>query len=376
MATGMTYARARLWLGISCVGTMVVVSVLLLLFRVPAQLLARGMAPFGTEVAQFVGVLFAYAFLSGPFDFFGGYILPKEYERSTLRFPQFLGRWLRGVLMHSTILLIIALTLLNAAKVGGFGMFLGTYLALNLILLLLQPLIANLLAGSIYRKADTETEQAKVRFAANSNSYYTGGIAGLPGMERVIVPDWWRAAFTAEQMKTILLRRTGVLRNGSRTRGLLLALLWNTFGACLSALLSGHLSTVGGLVTFSLWFTLWNFIGLLLLPAPSQRGVFGGDTFALRHGAEKQILEATIAQLDTYQDDEVSRFPSVETYFHPIPSVERRLTSLDAGGSAEIGAWHGARMAIYLSWAGGSFLSRAVHCNCGRPDVWAFLPCD
>ncbi len=376
MAMGMTYARARLWLGISCVGTIVVVSVLLLLFRVPAYLLATKRASFVTDVAQLAGVLFAYAFLSGPFDFFGGCILPKEYGRSTLRFPQFLGRWLRGVLLHSTILLLISLALLNAAKVGGFPLFLGAYLTLNLVLLLLQPLLANLLGGMTYRRTDKQTGHSKVLFAAIPNPYYTGGIAGLPGRERVIVPEWWRTAFSAEQLETILLRRTGVLRKGSRTRGLLLALLWNTFGVCLSALLSGHLATVAGVVTFSLWFTLWNFIGLLLLPATSQRGVFGGDTFALRHGAKKQTLEAIIAQLDTYQDDEVSRVPGVETYFHPIPSVERRLTLLDAGGSAEIGAWHGARMAIYLSWAGGSFLSRAVHCNCGRPDVWVFLPCD
>lgn len=376
MTMGMTYARARLWLGISCVGTMVVVSVLLLLFRVSSYLLATGMVPFGTEVAQLAGVLFVYAFLSGPFDFCGGYILPKEYKRSTLRFPQFLGRWLRGVVLHSAILLLIALALLNSAKVGGLPVFLGAYLTLNIVLLLLQAPLARLLGGMTYRKAYTETGQSKVLFAANPNPYYMGGIAGLPGMERVIVPEGWRNAFSAEQLETILLRRTGVLRNGSRTRGLLLALLWNTFGACLSALLSGHLATVAGLVTFSLWFTLWNFIGLLLLPASSQRGVFGGDTFALQHGARKQALEAIIAQLDTYQDDEVSRVPGVETYFHPIPSVERRLTLLDAGGSADIGMWHGTRMAIYLSWAGGSFLSRAVHCNCGRPDVWVFLPCD
>ena len=373
----MTYARARLWLGISCVGTMVVVSVLLLLFRVPAHLLAIGRSPFGTEVAQLAGVLFAYAFLSSPFDVFGGYILPKEYGRSTIRLTQFLSKWLRGVLLHTAILLLIALVLLNAAKAGGFPMFLGVYITLNLVLLLLQAPLANLLGGMTYhRKSNLEAGRFKALFTSNPNPYYTGGIAGLPGLERVIAPEWWRTAFSAEQLEAILLRRTGVLRNGSRTRGLLLALLWNTCGACLSALLSGRLETVAGVVTFSLWFTLWNFIGLLLLPAPSQKGVFGGDTFALRHGAKKQALEAVIAQLDTYQDDEVSRVPGVETYFHPIPSVERRLTLLEASGSAEIGAWHGARMAIYLSWAGCSFLSRAVHCNCGRPDVWVFLPCD
>lgn len=172
------------------------------------------------------------------------------------------------------------------------------------------------------------------------------------------------------------MRRVGVLRNGSRARGLLLAIGWNLAGFCLAFLLSGHVTSVAGLVTFNLWFTLWNFLGLLVLPSPSQRGVFGGDAFALQHGVEKQILHTVIQQLDKDQDDEYSRSRGVETYFHPIPSVERRVTLLNSGGSPESGAWHAARMAIYLSWAGGSFLSRAVHCNCGRPDVWVFLPCD
>lgn len=376
---GMTYARARLWLGISGVGTIVVVSVLLLLYRVPAHLLATGTVPFATEAVQLAGMLFAYAFLSGPFDFFGGYILPQEYGRSAVRFPHFLGRWLRGALLHSAILLLIALTLLNAAKIAGFPLFLGVFLVLNLALLLSQTHLAALLGGTTYRNVATEPERSGVVFAVNPSPYYTGGIAGLPGMERAIVPERWRTLFSPEQLETILRRRAGVSRNGSRARGVLLALFWNTVGFCLSASLTGltgHLATVAGIVTFSLWFTLWNFVGLLVLPTPSQKGVFSGDTFALRNGAQKDTLESVIAQLDTYQDDEVSRSVGVETYFHPIPSVERRRNMIEAGGSADIGAWHGARTAIYLSWAGVSFLSRAVHCNCGRPDVWVFLPCD
>ena len=181
-------------------------------------------------------------------------------------------------------------------------------------------------------------------------------------------------------MQAIVLRRVGVLANGSRLRGLLLALGWNTVGFCLAALLSHDVSHVAGLVTCSLWFTLWNFAGLLILPPPSQRGVFSGDAFALRHGTDKpaikQTLETLIQTLDRDQDDEYTRAQGVETYFHPLPSVERRIALLNTGGAQEIGAWHGARMAIYLSWAGMSFLSRTVHCNCGRPDVWVFLPSD
>jgi hypothetical protein len=33
-------------------------------------------------------------------------------------------------------------------------------------------------------------------------------------------------------------------------------------------------------------------------------------------------------------------------------------------------------MMLYLSWAGIGGLSRAVHCNVGRPPLWVLLPGD
>ena len=69
------------------------------------------------------------------------------------------------------------------------------------------------------------------------------------------------------------------------------------------------------------------------------------------------------------------------TVFHPIPSVEARLERMRSSGGARplagrLAGWHAARMALYLSWAGLGLLGRAVHCNCGRPDAWVFLPSD
>ncbi len=198
----------------------------------------------------------------------------------------------------------------------------------------------------------------------------------MPGFEVILLPERWLDGLTQAQVEAVLIRRMGVVHIGARTRGLLLAIGWNTLGASLAYFLSGGIASVAGLVTFGLWFTLWNFLGLLLLPTPSQRGVFSGDAFALKNGAEMTTLGSLLQTLDRDQDDEPARSRGVETYFHPLPSVERRMALLTAGGTQEIGAWHSARMAIYLSWAGISFLSRAVHCNCGRPDVWVFLPSD
>jgi hypothetical protein len=368
------------------VGTIVVVSLLSLLLRIPVRLLSTGKDGVGMDIGQLAVVLFVYACLNGPFDFLGGYILPKKYGRTTVRFPEFLRGWLRGVLLHSLVLMFVALALLNAARTGGFPLVLGAFLGINIGLLVMQTFLAKIVGLTSYQRPETESfalvpgqpgqKRPEILLAVNTASYFTGGITGLPGQESILLPERWLKAFSPEQREAILLRRVGVLRNGSRTRGLLLAMGWNLVGFCLAYLLSGHVASIADLVTFSLWFTLWNFLGLLVLPRPSQNGVFGGDAFALQHGVEKQELYTIIQQLDRDQDDEYSRSPGVETYFHPLPSVERRVALLDKGVAQENGAWHAARMAIYLSWAGVSFLSRAVHCNCGRPDVWVFLPCD
>jgi hypothetical protein len=40
------------------------------------------------------------------------------------------------------------------------------------------------------------------------------------------------------------------------------------------------------------------------------------------------------------------------------------------------GTWNAARTTVAISPAGLGLLGRAVHCNCGRPSLWVFLPID
>jgi hypothetical protein len=86
-------------------------------------------------------------------------------------------------------------------------------------------------------------------------------------------------------------------------------------------------------------------------------------------------MEQGMIDLDRLQDDEPNRSRWVERVFHPIPSVKSRMGALRRTGS-ERGAWQGARMTLYLSWACFGFLSRAVHCNVGRPELWVLFPGD
>ncbi|WP_394793059.1 hypothetical protein [Armatimonas sp.] len=364
----MNYARARLWLGITGVGTLVTLSALLLLFQLPQRFLLTQPATFSAELRELFFVLVAYAAISAPFDFFGGFVLPHEFGRSQGGFFAFLPRWLRGVILHSVFLLTFGLLLLHAARVGGTLLTLGVFCGLQFALLLFQPLLARLLGGLCYSREEPTV-------LSGGGHYFTGGITGLPGHERVLLPAHWQELLTPEQLQAVLLRKRGTIESGARTRGLLLAFGWNLAGFCLALALTGGLSSIGQLVTLSLWFTLWSFLGLLLLPAPSQNGVFEADQYALENGASREVLESMIRQLDALQDDEPARSERVERIFHPLPSVERRRQRFGTSPSG-FGAWHGARMAIYFSWAGLSLLSRAVHCNSGRPDVWVFLPSD
>ncbi|MBC7808187.1 MAG: hypothetical protein H7145_18810 [Akkermansiaceae bacterium] len=372
----MSYARARLWLGITGVGTIVVLCLVALVFRIPALLLHTGAQPVWRDGYELAAVLFLYATVQGAFDFFGGHILPTEYGRTTARFGAFLAGWLRGVLCHSAVLLLIGVALIRASQAGGFWATMGTFAAISLVLLLAQAGLAGLIGGIPYRRGDDLPGSLPVTVAQSTTPYFTGGIVGVPGFERLVLPARWQDAFSPEQMAAILSRKTGVVRTGSRLRGLALAIGFNAIGFALSYTLGGGTASVAALVSTSLWFTVWSFIGLLLLPTPSQSGVFRADAFALSSGTDADTLASVIQRLDEDQDDEATRPSGVEKIFHPLPSVERRLARLFTPETADPGAWHAARTAIYLSWAGMSFLSRAVHCNSGRPDAWVFLPSD
>lgn len=204
-----------------------------------------------------------------------------------------------------------------------------------------------------------------------------GGWAGLPGAERLVLPARWLRSLAPDALALQVARRAAALESGSRTRGLLLALAFNPAGFGLAALAPGAgVTTVAGLVTAALAFTLWSFLGLLVLPTPSWLGVYEADLRAARIGFAPELFQATIARLDAEQDDEPERPPGVEAIFHTVPSVTYRVARLQEPGPAARGAWQAARQALYLSWAGWSFLPRAVHCNSGRPSLWVLYPGD
>lgn len=390
----MTYARARLWLGISGVGFWVTLAATLLLTQTApfsdSFIVQPSLANDAKNLSVWLGL---YVWLSAPFDWLGGYWLPRRFGRPAPTLPNFIAQWSRGVLGQSLVLLAAGLTLLAAGRAGGrWGAIMAALLAM-VVLLAAQGWLARLIGGLHTAAVNLQPyEQWLARWSLKvpavtvlqvSDPAFVGGFVGWPGRERLVLPASWIQQKTGlpvlpeEAVATQIARRIGVIERGSRQRGIWLALLWNVTGFALATMLPGAgVTNSGELLMTACGFTLWSFIGLLTLPSFSRPGVFEGDFFAAQHGIPRAALERTAATLDQWQDDEPARSPLVEKIFHPIPSVQSRWQQLAKAGVEPRGAWQAARVALFLSWGCFGFLSRAVHCNSGRPELWVLFPGD
>lgn len=358
----MTYARARLWLGIIGVGFWVVLAALGLWFDWPAAM-GNG--------ALFLGaLLLGYMLLHFPLDYLGGYLLPCRFSRQCQMFSLYISQYLRGALLHGLLLFLSGLLILSVGQLGGRPAVLLCLALVMLAMIEWQHYIAQWVGGFQVAKAGSRLE------LEGYDPGFAGGVVGLPSREQTILPRAWGRILPKVVSQVQTIRRNGAVRSGSRTRGLVLAMSWNLAGFYLSSLLpQAGVSSVPELTRTILGFTLWSFIGLLGLPTLSRMGVFELDQFARKQGVSPADFAETVNELDQLQDDESRRSAGVETIFHPVPSVERRLARFNSG-EPSWGAWNAARYALFLSWPCFGLLSRAVHCNSGRPELWVMLPID
>lgn len=365
----MSYARARLYLGMSCVGMWAMLSGLALAFALPQRLFSSSSSSAPSDVWQLAAFVLLYAAAQATFDFFGGFVLPKEYGRYTPSLVAFLMHWFRATAIHATILGLVGLALLYADRSGGFGLTLLVFLTISLGLLSGQLNISRLLTGIVVKPHNGAL------LLLSPFSHLTGGFTGLGQGTKIVMPGRWQDDLPPKVFEAQLERRRLILEGGSRRSGLVGALAWNTLGFILAYLATGGVSSVAAIVSFSLYNTLWAFLGVLVLPSLSRPAVFQADAAVVHNGADPRDFSEGLRVLDQHQDDEFRRTSTVETVFHPIPSVANRIGKLSET-TPGLSAWHLARVALYLSWANLSFLSRAVHCNLGRPEVWVFLPSD
>ncbi len=379
-----TYARARLYLGISYVGTLVLACSVSLWLGLPNGIYAASTPGPGSASELITLGLFVllYVALGFPFDMLGGHILPRWYGRTRETFSHYVTGWFPAAVGHGVLLMLSATVLLYAARYSGEVGFYGMAVTLMLILVAAQLPLAQFIAGltTASTPAWLHPLDPQGRLLNNQDRGFTGGVVGLPGFERSVLPATWLEDLPRDQLEAAVIRRRHVRLDGPRAVGLFVGLAWNLVGLLVCVRVIGIVpDSVPGLLTLSCAITLWSFAGLLILPSLSRPGVFRVDAAAVASGVQPDLLAQTIVTLDSLQDDEPNRPRLVETIFHPIPAASTRIDRLRALGEREatgVAAWHAARMSLYLSIPCFGLLSRAVHCNAGRPELWAMLPCD
>ncbi|QDV09051.1 hypothetical protein Poly30_46080 [Planctomycetes bacterium Poly30] len=384
-----TYARARLRLGITGVGTFVVLSLVAAVLKVPLQVFEHKGGALFTDASLLAVWISAVALLALPFELLGGYILPKKFGR---QHPDGLGEWFLGWL-RGVLIMILTMSFSGAAMVvaGRYGGHPGAFVMLALILVALiwlQTWLAKLIGGMKRVRPPFDLIEDDLRTMGvvappivvldASDEGFTGGISGPPTADTLVIPALWFERLDATSIAVLVARRTAIIDRGLRALGQVGAIGWTLIVFALATQMpSAGVYSVEEILMTSLWFTVYSFLGLVILPTPSRAATVAADAIAAAEipGATAEVLSSAVEALDRLQDDEPSREPRVETIFHPIPSVERRQQAL-LHPAPEVAPWHIARTAIYLSVAGMNPLSRLVHCNVGRPELWVFLPAD
>ncbi len=393
----MSYARARLLLGMSGVGLIVVSSTLLLLTQYPLSILPTTQEWSKTDLSSLGILLIGLALGLLPLDLLGGYFLPNRWRPNTITGKAFLLAWGRGALVQTALFLMFSLWILLLGRSLGY---VGAVLAIvsgGVGLICFQLPIARLVGALRMVKPAESPDSSKLKetqellpsqghdlvpieILRHQDAGFTGGIVGVPGREKIILPADLVTKLTAEELAIVIARRVEALRSGSRLRGLLLSFAWVIIGFTLSILFPGAgYESVSGLAMACLGFTIWTFLGLLLLPTLSRQASYAIDKRILAAGASTDYFQRAMARLDSFQDDEPERSRWVEAIFHPVPSVANRTSVTSAGEVTKMErpiAWHAARMTLFMSWACMGTLVRAVHCNVGRPELWVMLPTD
>ena len=285
------------------------------------------------------------------------------------------------MIVQSTLLFLIALVLLFAGRSGGIPGVVGAAGLVSVVLLLvrmrLAMSIASLSSASEPSLSSSEFPPCITTSCVASNDEgFTGGITGLVRPRLNVLPEHWYHKLGPEGFSYAKARRSVIAQSGAWRRGRIVAVLFTLIGGSISAWIVGpeSLMRATGVVELSLVFTVWSFLGLLVLPTLSRLGVTQIDRLLRSQGFEQDLIEETMRRLDDLQDAERSRTSFVEAIFHPIPSVQNRTDGPRTHSSR--GYWDVARSSVYLSVSGVGLLGRAVHCNCGRPSLWVFLPCD
>ena len=368
----LSHARARLLVGMVAVGSIVIASLL--------GLVAFAMTSFNSyELVldlPLISILLLYLFyvtLQSAADLCGGVIIPLVFQKRRETVGRLVSNLGLGIIRHS-ILNIAALGLLTAASFvfGRFGLLIAS--ALNIaILLLLQKFFCEFVAGFTFARS----QQNNALVSTGLDDGFTGGIVDTVAGPILLLPS--TSTGLDSEYKTSRLKAVRNLQ--SRATRILLPFLTNGIGSILALYFISCFQSlpVRDVLLYSLCMTFWSFILLLVLPVINRRAVLSLDRELINSGLMYNEFEMAIRIEDLRGEDEYSRSALVQSVYYPIPAPETRLNQTIANKRSApfwILFHQIARRSLYASLGCGGFLSRSVHCNAGRPELWIVSPSD
>ena len=237
----MTYARARLWLGISGVGSLVLASSFVIFLRIPQQLLS-GQQDFSlVDVRQLAYVAALFVLWLVPFDFLGGYYLPRIYRKSFMSFQLWCWNYLIAAFGQSLLFMLLALLVMTGGRIFGLAggllvIAIGTvacFLWRHLLLSSREVKTAwtgEKLAEAVQLVRAWQTSVPTLMVVRHDDVGFTGGISGLGKKVCIVIPQAWLNAMSREELATAIARRAAAINSGSYLRGLGIAFTWNCLG--------------------------------------------------------------------------------------------------------------------------------------------------
>lgn len=368
-----SYPSDRLKLGMATVGFITLASAVALVAALPQKMVNLLEANGINELVAFPIFLAIYLVIMIPFDLLGGILLPRKHDKKA---HTSISGYIKGGLIHGVLISISWFTLHLAGSISGIIGCLLAILILGLIGISLQFQIAELVGRLKVRASKMQRKNFpsdEARSIESQDPAFTGSIVGLPGSEKILMPSRWKEIFGEAGLSELKQRRMLIIQKGWRNRGLILSMIWILGSLFLSGLLVGFPDgSVESSINLILGTTIFNFIGLLILPTPSRNMTYRVDKTMQLSGMDSSEFNSWIQEFSELTDGEQSRHPWIERIFHPLPSVKNRQSN----SSSSWAAWNATRTMLFLSIFSGGLLSRAVHCNVGRPDLWIIAPTD
>ncbi len=353
----MSSGLARLWTGMGCVGSLVVLASILLITGAPDKLFPNEPLNAGSEVLAIVCFLTTVVLVMLPFDVIGGLLIPAAVDEQEVDVRLWIKGWTRSIVLQVGFFAVTSFAYLQISRAFGAPWLIAFFAVLQVGLLAGQELVWRLMT-SPHSSAAVSAEAAVV---AHRDPRFTGGITGLPGRETIMIPLRWRSELDSVSYSLLIRRRKAALQTGARSKGVITAMVWNMLCFTGAILLAGtEVAAVSDLVSVFLWFLLLSFAGLLMLPFISRRSVLALDQYMARE-TDHEAVASAIQAVDRITECDSDRSVVAESIFQPIPCPRRRVLALTQ--PADRGAFGGP-------------LARAVHCNVGRPELWAILPAD